>query len=98
MFEKCPNCQGPHIGEGQLPIEPAVFSPGALRFRSFRLVWDTGVAPGSSRFWACLDCGHLWGRIDPERLGHFIVKHGSDETLEKWGLAGTGGEAPLPNV
>lgn len=83
MSKTCPNCSGNRIGQGVLPTE-LLFKPGALR--SFTFVMQNGVKPISRYFWACLDCGHFWGTINPMKLREFIIHHASGETRTKWGL------------
>ena len=40
-------------------------------------------------FWACLDCGHFGGSINPGKLRQFIINEYNDDTREKWELTGT---------
>lgn len=68
------------------------FMPGLRRFLSF--TFREGVCPESWTFRACLGCGHLWGRINPEALRRFILSHCTEETRLKWRLeAGKPGPA-----
>ncbi len=65
-------------------IPESAFKPGRRRFLSTAL--RDGVRPESWRFKACLECGHLWGRLDPDKLRQHILTHCTEETREKWGL------------
>lgn len=86
MSKACPNCGGIRIGEGEVPGD-LVFRPGTLR--SFTFVMENGVTLTSRYFWACLDCGHFWGSINPVKLREFIVNHGNRDTQAKWCLTKT---------
>jgi hypothetical protein len=65
-------------------VPESAFRPGRRRFLSSNL--RGGVRPESWRFRACLDCGHLWGRLDPEELRRFILTQCTEETRETWSL------------
>jgi hypothetical protein len=60
------------------------FLPGRRRFLSLTL--REGVRPESWCFRACLQCGHLWGSIDPDELRHFIDTQCTDATRLRWRL------------
>ena len=49
----------------------------------------------SEWFWACLDCGHLWSRVDPEELKKFISKHADEATQNRWGFLAKTTTKPL---
>ena len=85
----CPCCGSPRVGEGLLAtggVDAIEFKPGHQRFLSVSL--RSGVRPESRRFRACLDCGHLWGRLDPGDLRQFILTECTEATREEWGLGG----------
>ena len=84
-MESCPQCGSFQFAGGMLRSMPnSGFMPGIRRFFSFTL--REGVRPESWRFQACLQCGHLWGRIDPGELRRFILSHCTEETRLKWRL------------
>jgi len=99
MSKACPNCGNVRINFGELTETP-IFKPGSLR--SFSLSIHGGVPVGTSRFWACLDCGHLWSTIPPEKLQKFILDSCSEETRQRWelnsssGIPGTAPSAKTP--
>ena len=82
----CPQCGGQRVEEGLISIDPKTgFRPGPRRFLSASL--RDGVQPESLRFQACLDCGLLWGRLNPDKLRRYIRTQCNDKTREKWGLS-----------
>ncbi|HEU5115829.1 MAG TPA: hypothetical protein VFT74_04060 [Isosphaeraceae bacterium] len=82
----CPQCGGIQVAHGLMKnVATSGFLPGPRRFLSLSL--REGVRPDSWDFQACLRCGHLWGRIDPEELRRFILRRCTRQTRPKWRLS-----------
>ena len=82
-FEVCPKCGSPNMRRGELLLRghtgPVIFRPEGTRF--FPLSFWGGAVLSSDGSSACLDCGLVWGRLQPGELKEFISKHcrGSDQ-------------------
>tara|TARA_B100000315_G_scaffold174050_1_gene162500 strand:+ start:2470 stop:2712 length:243 start_codon:yes stop_codon:yes gene_type:complete len=64
-------------------IAPAAyFRPNGLR--TFAIL-DTNVRI-KNIFYSCLDCGFVWGEIDPVKLKKVIIEKATDSTKERLDL------------
>ena len=90
----CPKCGSQNVKRGELM---AGGHGGSLAFRpegthSFILSFSDGVILSSPHNFACLDCGLVWGHLQPDELKEFISKHGSSPHKEDaYGLLSEGG-------
>ena len=72
----CPKCGGGKFVTGGCTSGEGfsrAFVPGETRHLGF-----FRSVPIRMGFGACLDCGHLWGEVDPAALRSFIEKHGTE--------------------
>ena len=77
----CPNCDSPNVAQGELVPSgrgmSVVFRPEGTHFFNLSL-WG-GVTLWSSSSYACLECGLVWSRLQPNELKEFISKHCSGQ-------------------
>ena len=86
---QCPRCQSQRVAVGRLASDSGVvFAPGELR--NFTLTFLGGIPPSNAQFRGCLDCGLLWGQMDPTKLEAFIRKHCTEETRKEYGVSDDG--------
>jgi hypothetical protein len=81
--DHCPKCNSNAVVAGRLPEIRGwgykSFEPIGMRFFRF---WQRGVSCPEP-FRACLACGLVWTRLQPEDLRAFIDKHGKAEAKLK---------------
>lgn len=77
MDTKCPQCHKDTIVEGKIYnqadyVDPkAYFRPNGLPFYAF---FSTNIWVDNC-FLACTYCGHVWAKLDTERLNDVIAKN-----------------------
>jgi hypothetical protein len=91
---KCPECGAPDVARGRLNDgRPGTFTPDGLRFWTLTvgmLPLHDQSDPGSQAFsgtaHACISCGLVWTRVDPERLRVVLRDAGTEVTRAKHGF------------
>ncbi|MCM8787891.1 MAG: hypothetical protein NC935_07585 [Candidatus Omnitrophica bacterium] len=88
MDVKCPQCSSHQVVEGKIYnqidyVAPrAYFRPGGLKPFSF-----LGVNVRlENRFFACINCGFLWSKIDIAQLIRILKESGTPQTKKRLGF------------
>ena len=81
MNEICPACGSHQTVKGQChgPLFKApeiVFTPEHLKMIVLDKTSVNVQGKSKNMFSACIDCGHLWAKIDPKELENKITKYG----------------------
>lgn len=81
----CPICNSQKIVEGQIRMTGEssgvmTYQPDELR-AAFMLQKSVDLVFES--FSACVSCGHLWSRINPDELAALLEKRGTDEVRNR---------------
>jgi hypothetical protein len=80
--EKCPFCASPRIVSGKMVAEDygGYFEPDGIRPPGWRKATGIGTCvPTNAQSRACLQCGKVWGELDPAELQNLLSKYASGE-------------------
>ena len=80
--EKCPFCAATRVVCGKLVADDygGYFEPEQIRVPGWRKATGIGTTvPTEPEAVACLQCGKIWGELDPAELEKLLVKYGTDE-------------------
>ena len=80
--DKCPFCASTRVVCGKLVAEDygAYFEPAQISVPGWRKATGIGTTvPTKPQAAACLQCGKIWGELDPTELETLLSKYGADE-------------------
>ncbi len=80
--DKCPFCASARVVSGRLVADDygGYFEPDQIRVPSWRKATGIGTTvPTKPQAGACLQCGKLWGELDPAELEKLLSRFGADE-------------------
>ena len=79
--EKCPFCASPRLVHGKMVAEDygGYFEPDGIRVPGWRKATGIGTCvPTKPEAAACLQCGKVWGELDPAELQRLLSKYRPD--------------------
>lgn len=90
----CPSCASSVIVDGRLLPSGGDdgwvtrFYPKGIRF----LTLSKSVPLSNGQlFYACIDCGHAWSKVDAQELRELLEKSGDERTVAKLAQSKAGG-------
>ncbi len=79
--QKCPFCASTRVVCGRMVAEDygGYFEPDAIHVPGWRKVTGIGTTvPTKAEAMACLQCGKVWGELDPAELQRLLSKYPAD--------------------